>query len=306
MSGPPRILHRADAGGRGDVDLGQEAVDHVDADEEEAALAQRRSEPGADFALALGEIGGLGHAAAHHVGAQIVGRRHPVDRAGELAIHQNDALVAVLHRGQEFLHHPRLAEHRGEQIVERAEIEVLGREPKHRLAAFAVKRLHDDVALLGAKSFDGVEVAGQQGRRHQIGKFGDEDFFRRVAHMARIVDHQGFGMDAVEHVGRRDIGEVERRVLAQQHHVEGGEVDMPRLAERDMVAGDIAHHQRPHRGRHFAVAQAQPVGRVIGQRVGARLRFQQQRERRIAADIDPLDRIHLHGDVQAHGQADGR
>ena len=33
----------------------------------------------------------------------------------------------------------------------------------------------------------------------------------------------------------------------------------------------------------------------------ARLRFQQQRERRVAADIDPLDRIHLHGDVQAHG-----
>ncbi len=81
---------------------------------------------------------------------------------------------------------------------------------------------------------------------------------------------------------------------------------MPRLAEREMVAGDVAHHQRPHRGRHFAVAQRQPVGRVIGQRMGARLRFQQQCERRIAADIDPLDRIHLHGDVQAHGQANER
>ena len=34
--------------------------------------------------------------------------------------------------------------------------------------------------------------------------------------------------------------------------------------------------------------------------MAARLRFQQQRERRVAADIDPLDRIHLHGDVQAH------
>jgi hypothetical protein len=231
--------------------------------DQQPALAQRRSEPGADFALAVGEIGGLGHAAAHHVGAQIVGRRHPVDRAGKLAIHQNDALVAVLHRGQKFLHHPRLAEHRSEQIVERAEIEVLGLEPKHCLAAFAVKWLHDDVALLGAERLDGVEVAREQSRRHQIGKFGDEDFFRRVAHMARIVDHQGFGMDAVEHVGRRDIGEVERRVLAQQHHVEAGEVDEARLTQGDMVAGDIAHHQRPHRGRHLAVAQAQAIGRVI-------------------------------------------
>ena len=110
-------------------------------------------------------------------------------------------------------------------------------------------------------------------------------------------------MDALEHVGRGDIGEVERRILAQQHHVEAGEIDMARLAQRDMVAGDVAHHQRPHRGRHFAVAQAEPIGGVIGQRMGAFLRFQQQCEGRIAADIDPLDRIHLHGNVQAHGQA---
>ena len=57
-----------------------------------------------------------------------------------------------------------------------------------------------------------------------------------------------------------DIGEIERRVLAQQHDVEGGEIDVPRLAEREMVAGDIAHRERPHRGRHFAVAQRQRSG----------------------------------------------
>jgi len=67
-------------------------------------------------------------------------------------------------------------------------------------------------------------------------------------------------MDAIEHVGRRDIGEIERRILPQQHHVEGGEIDVPRLAERKMVAGDIAHHQRSHRGRQLAVAQRHPVG----------------------------------------------
>jgi len=39
--------------------------------------------------------------------------------------------------------------------------------------------------------------------------------------------------------------------------------------------------------------------------VGAGLRFQQQRERRIAADIDPLDRVHLYGDVQAHKRVMG-
>ena len=141
-------------------------------------------------------------------------------RAGELAIHQNDALVAVLHRGQEFLHHPRLAEHGGEQIVQRAEIEVLVRQAEHRFAAFAVQRLHDDVAVLGAKRLDRFEIAGDQRRRHQLGKFGDKNFLRRIAHMGRIVDHERLRMNALEHVRRRDVGQIERRVLAQQHDVE--------------------------------------------------------------------------------------
>ena len=64
----------------------------------------------------------------------------------------------------------------------------------------------------------------------------------------------------------------------------------------------IADLERLHRSGDFAVAQRQPVGRVIGQRVAAPLRLEQERERRIAADVDPLDRVHLYGDVQGHGR----
>jgi hypothetical protein len=35
--------------------------------------------------------------------------------------------------------------------------------------------------------------------------------------------------------------------------------------------------------------------------MAAFLRFQQQSESRIALDVDPLDRIHLHCDFEAHG-----
>ena len=58
--------------------------------------------------------------------------------------------------------------------------------------------------------------------------------------------------------------------------------------------------ERLDRREHLAVEQRQPVGRVIGERVAALLRLQQQGEGRIALDVDPLDRIHLHGDFQAH------
>src|SRR5262245_44110081 len=121
------VLDRPNAGRRGDVDLGEETVDHVDADEPEPALAQRRADRDADLALACGQLGVLRGAATHHVGAQVVRRRDAVDGAGELAVDQDDALVALLHGWEELLHHPLLAEGRREQIVERAEVEVLAR-----------------------------------------------------------------------------------------------------------------------------------------------------------------------------------
>ena len=68
-----------------------------------------------------------------------------------------------------------------------------------------------------------------------------------------------------------------------------------------MAAGNVAHLERLHGRGHFAVAQDEAVGGVVGEAMAAGLRLQQQRERRIAADVDPLDRVHLHGDVQAHG-----
>src|SRR6516225_12160154 len=149
--GAAEIFHGADAGRRGDVDLGEKAVDHVDANEQQTPLAQSRSELGADFTLARGEVGRFRHAAAHHVGTEIVGGGYTVDRASERAIDQNDALVALFHSGKKFLHHPRLAKCRREQVVERAEIEILASEAEHGLTDLAIKRLHHAVAVLSAK-----------------------------------------------------------------------------------------------------------------------------------------------------------
>ena len=69
------------------------------------------------------------------------------------------------------------------------------------------------------KSRISCAVRGDQGRRHQIAGIGDEQFFRRVAHMARIVDHQRLGMDALQDMRGGDVGHVEGRVLAHQHDI---------------------------------------------------------------------------------------
>ena len=91
------------------------------------------------------------------------------------------------------------------------------------------------------------EIAGDQGRRHQVGKFGDENLFRGVADLCGIVDDERPRMDALKHMRRADIGEVERRVLAQQHDVARRQIGRTRLAKGEMIAGDVAHLERLHR-----------------------------------------------------------
>ena len=78
----------------------------------------------------------------------------------------------------------------GEQIEQRAEIRVRDADLEHRRAAVAVERLHHHLAMLGAERLDRRPIAGDQRRRHQLGKIHHEQLFRRVAHAARIVDDQ--------------------------------------------------------------------------------------------------------------------
>ena len=101
----------------------------------------------------------------------------------------------------------------------------------------------------------------------------------------------------------RDIGEIERRVLAQQHDVELAQVRSRALrrASAWSPCSSLARCSGCASANTSRAVQRQSVGRVIEQCVAARLRLEQQSEGRIAGDVDPLDRIHLHGDGQRHG-----
>ena len=109
-------------------------------------------------------------------------------------------------------------------------------------------------------------------------------------------------MDALKNVRRRDIGEVERRVLAQEHHIDSRKIDKLSLAQTRVIALDVLDRQRL--GHHFnaRAVQSQTVGRVMQDAVAARLGFKKKREGRVSRDADALDRVHLHGDGQGHGR----
>src|SRR5687767_10151689 len=87
--GAVELVDRNNAGGRSDVDLGQPlAADHVDADEDQTASFQLRTERGADFLLGSGQLGLRRLAANSEIGPDLALARDAVDRPRHLAVDQ--------------------------------------------------------------------------------------------------------------------------------------------------------------------------------------------------------------------------
>ena len=62
----------------------------------------------------------------------------------------------------------------------------------------------------------------------------------------------------------------------------------------------VAHGHFLDAGKDLSAQQRQPVRRVVEERVAAPLRFERQRERRVAGDVDRRNMVHLDGDLQRH------
>jgi hypothetical protein len=93
-------------------------------------------------------------------------------------------------------------------------------------------------------------------------------------------------MDVLQHMRRGDVRHVEGRVLAQQHDVEGRQVEHLGLAQREVIALLAAQLQRLGARQHLAVAEDQLGRRVVPHRVAPPLGLQPQHEGRIAVDVD--------------------
>ena len=72
------------------------------------------------------------------------------------------------------------------------------------------------------------------------GEVGEVHAAAGAAQAFGIVDDERARVHPLQQMGRRDIGEVERRVLPHQDYVENGERRAPGLSHGEMAAGDIA------------------------------------------------------------------
>src|SRR5690606_19162302 len=149
--GAAEALDLADAGGGGDVDLGEVVADDVDADKDHVELLEARADGCADLALARGQLAELGPAAHMQVGAGLAFGGNTVDGTDRLAIHDDDALVALADFGEIALHHEGFAEGLLEQLEQRGEVVAALFDEEHAGPAIAVERLDDDVAVLLAE-----------------------------------------------------------------------------------------------------------------------------------------------------------
>ena len=92
---------------------------------------------------------------------------------------------------------------------------------EHGLAGIAVERLDDDLAMLGMERRGPRRASGViMRRRHELREIEHEQLFGRVADRRRVVDDQRLACDPLEQMGRGDVAEVERRILAHQHDVD--------------------------------------------------------------------------------------
>src|SRR5690349_4237722 len=148
--GAVELVDGDDAGRRGDVDLGQPlAADHVDPDEEQSAALQLRTEHAANLLLARRQLGLRRSAADREVGADFARAGHAIDRSGDLAVDEDDALVAVDDLREEFLDDVGLAIGAVEELDQRREVPRVGTDAEDRASGEAVQRLDHDLAMLG-------------------------------------------------------------------------------------------------------------------------------------------------------------
>ncbi len=67
-----------------------------------------------------------------------------------------------------------------------------------------------------------------------------------------------------------------------------------------MIALDPLDGDRPGAGADSPILVAQILGEIVEQPMAALLRLKHQRECGVAGDADLLQRVHLHGNGQAH------
>ena len=189
------LVEFADAGRARHVDFGDEAADHVEADEQHALDGELRADLGREPAVAVVERAAHSLRAGRQVAAVVarVGDARECVR-DRLAVDEQDARVARLDDlGQVLLHDAEAAAVIGERLEDHVRVLVARLDHEDRAPAHAVERLRHDPAMLGEEGAHAGHVARNERWRTALGEPRRVHLLIHVAQAPGPVDDQRAG-----------------------------------------------------------------------------------------------------------------
>nr|WP_293258912.1 hypothetical protein [Nannocystis sp.] len=180
-------------GGAGEVDLGEQVADEVEAEEVEAARAEGVGDGGDGGELARGGIEGADARALMQVRQARAGAGDPGDAAEDAAVHDQDPEIAAGgDRGLEGLHDHAAGVGVGGPVGGELGLGGERREEGDAAAAALAERLDDGLERLGPDGAQqGREVGAVDGGDGELGEQGGGEQVLRVAeHLGGVVDLQ--------------------------------------------------------------------------------------------------------------------
>ena len=197
------------------------AGDHIDAHKKQPRFDQGGFERCADLLFARGEFGGFRMPPHRQIAAEFTGFGFAVHRPQGVAVHQQDALVAVAHLGQEGLNHHRQLLLLGDQFQQGTQARAAAAGAHHPLAGPAPQGLEHHLAVAGGKAVELLHVGRHQGGGHQLREAQGAEFFVPGPQAGGAVEHlHALALGQLQQVGGIEVGLIHRRVLAHPHPLE--------------------------------------------------------------------------------------
>lgn len=287
-----------DAGGARDVHLRQLASNDIEADEDQPIGAQARRERLDDTPIVGVYFCGCDLASYVDIAAQVAALGHAQDRAEDLPVHQQHALVSADDLRDQLLEHRDLSSTMRQGFYDRVEVPVILAQREDALAPVTVDRFdHGFATDLAHEGADRLAIARHERLRCELGEGASVELLIGVAQPSRVVQHERMAAQPFEHQGQPEVASIEGGVFAHEDSVHSSQIDLLRLPEGDGPRGIALHRRAADSSVRDTVAELEVRGEAMLDLVASTLCFEHQREGGILIDEDGRDGIHDEDDA---------
>ena len=203
------------------------------------------------------------------------------------AVNHQNPLVALSNFVEIALHHQRLQAVGIHRIQNGIGVFIAEGKLEHAATTHAVQRFCHHLTKLAQKRQNLVSRLANQRFWRTLRQAGNRKLLIHIAQCLWRIDHpHPLCFQQIQHITIVDIAQIERRILALQHHIHLAQIDHLFIEHAEKILILINEPHRAHIGLHIAVAHL-PITLVEHHHpVPARLRRQHQGKRRVLIRLD--------------------